>query len=80
VLQIRTVEYIGIQENGHASSNVIPCVAALAFAFSGSHSNTHSVYTEYNGMLSATDQEAVAHATDDISKTEEGAEADSCAA
>jgi hypothetical protein len=31
-------------------------------------------------MLTATDQEAIAHATDDISTTEEGAEADSCAA
>ena len=80
MLQIRTVECIGIQETVTASSNVMPCFAALAFAFRGSHSNTHSVYTEYNGMLSAPDQEAVAHATDDISKTEKGAEADSCAA
>jgi len=46
-----------------ASSNDTPCFAALASAFRGSHSNTYSVYTECRGMLSATDQEAVAHAT-----------------
>src|SRR6266851_901441 len=58
-----------------ASSNDTPCFAALASAFRGSHSNTYSVYTECRGMLSATDQEAVAHATRQTSQAEEGPEA-----
>ena len=29
-----------------AASNVTPCLAALASAFRGSQSNTHSVYTQ----------------------------------
>jgi integrase len=42
---------------------------------SASPTNTYSVYTEYHGMLSATEQEAVAHATPQTSQAEEGPEA-----
>jgi len=72
VLQVWAVQGVSVEGDRHSVVERHTMFRRLASALRGSHSNTHSVYTKCSGMLSATDQEAVANATCDLSEAAVG--------
>src|SRR5688500_10271726 len=51
VLQVRSIECLGIEEHGHGVLERDAVLRRVALAFRGSHSNTHLVYTKCTDPL-----------------------------